>query len=331
MKKIGLIVNPKAGQGAEKNLELARKAIAGLKPVQVFTGPGVIGGDAIPDASLINIPEGETGRKVTQWLAVQLAQQEIDAIVVIGGDGTMTDVAFALLEAGDQQPILGIGAGSTNIGGLVTCQAAEVEELASTELSVKNIDALAASCNGENLALAFNDMVIGTTMVGTLDGVVCDLDASQHLQGVRVPGRPQAIGTITALVSKKSPDGSVEVASGSQVGTVITGFAHADRFYGKAIAGGVCLTALVGLPAGCLVCEQPLVRVQLEISDLVTVEPVRSAYTSLAEADTIHITGIGPPAVLIADGNPLKALTPDNQVFIQVLRNAVRMLRVVKQ
>lgn len=331
MKKIGLIVNPKAGQGAEKNLEIARKAVAGLKPVQVFTGPGVIGGDAFPNASLIDIPESETGRKVTQWLAVQLAQQGVDAIVVIGGDGTMTDVAFALLEAGDQQPILGIGAGSTNIGGLVTCQAAEVEELASAELSFENIDALAASCNGKNLALAFNDMVIGTTMVGTLDGEVCDLNASQHLQGVRELGRPQAIGTITALVSKKSPDGSVEVASGSQVGTVIAGFAHADRFFGKAIAGGVCLTALVGLPAGCLVCEQPLVRVQLELSDLVAVEPVRSAYTSLAEANTIQITGIGPPAVLIADGNPLKALTLDDQVHIRVLRDAIRMLRIVEQ
>ena len=48
MKKIGLIVNPKAGHGAEKNLEIARKAVAGLKPVQVITGPGEIGGDAIP-------------------------------------------------------------------------------------------------------------------------------------------------------------------------------------------------------------------------------------------------------------------------------------------
>jgi hypothetical protein len=173
--------------------------------------------------------------------------------------------------------------------------------------------------------------VIGTTIVGTLDGEICDLDASQHLEGVRVAGIPQAIGTDTALVSKKSPGGISDVALGSQVGTVIAGFAHPNRFYGKAIVGGVCLSALVGLPAGCLVCEQPLVRVQLAAADLAAIEPVRSAYTSLAEADTIQVNGIGPPAVLIADGNPLKALVPDDQVTIRVLQDAVRVLRIVEQ
>jgi hypothetical protein len=156
-----------------------------------------------------------------------------------------------------------------------------------------------------------------------------DLDAPERLAGKSVIAQPRPLGAGQARVVKQSPGKMVEVASGLRVGTVIVGFSHGRHFYGKAIAGGVCLTAVVGLPAGCLVSEQPLVRVKLTANELLEAEPVRSTYVSLTEADAIQVSGITGPAVLCADGNPLKRLEPDDRVQIQVRLNLVEILRPI--
>ncbi len=324
----GLVVNPTAGRGAKRNLAIARQVMEALAPNRILTGPGQLGEAAAPEAEILSIAD-RAGRAATQWIAREAARAGIDALVVIGGDGTMADVAFALMEAGSRCPILGVGVGSTNVGELVTCSAADIAQLANCQFAAEGVDALVAGCNGQDLALAFNDVVIGTTIVGTLNARVCDLDASEHLAGKRVVGRPRPVGTATALVTKTSRRGVVEVAGGFAVGTVIVGFAHSRRFYGKAIVGGVCLTAAVGWPAGCLVCEQPLVRMDLDPDGLLAAEPIRSAYVSLTEADTIHVTGVGAPAVLCADGNPLRRLETEDKVQIGVRPNAVDVLRPV--
>lgn len=327
---VGLIVNPVAGLGAVRNLELAARVIEMLGADQVFCGPGSLGGVAIPQAQQVAAPDLQ-GRAMSQWLARELASKSLDALVVVGGDGTMADVAFALLEAGSHCPILGIGAGSTNVGNLITCRAGAVEALGSAKFSTQPVDALVASCNDRELALAFNDVVIGTTIVGTLAGQVCDLDAVAFLRGERKLGQPHAVGSHASLVAKATQGRVIEVARGMAVGTVIAGFAHHDHFYGKAIAGAVCLSDLAGWPAGCLVCTQPLVRTQLAAGDLAGVEPIHSSYVSLGAGETIEATGIGSPAVLCADGNPLKVLEIDDRACIRLHPNAVHVLQMNRE
>lgn len=324
---VGLIVNPVAGLGAQRNLDLARQVIEALKPDRVLTGPGQLGGMAVPAAEIM--PTTLSRRAATQFLAREAAQAGMAAIVVVGGDGTMADVAFALVEGGCRCPILGIGAGSTNVGSLISCQAADITHLAGCQFSPTSIDGLLAGCNETLLALAFNDVVIGTTVVGTIDGELVDLDALERLAGNSVIGQPRPLGAGEARVVKQSPGRTAEVASGLKVGTVIVGFSHGRHFYGKAITGGVCLTAVVGLPAGCLVCEQPLVRVRLAANELLEAEPVQSTYVSLAEADAIQVSGLEAPAVLCADGNPLKWLEPEDRVQIRVRLNLVEILRPI--
>lgn len=323
---VGLVVNPAAGLGARHNLEIARQAVAALGPVRVVTGPGALGGEAAPGAEVVSLA-GRSGRAATRLVAAEAAQAGCRAIVAIGGDGTLADVAFALVQSRARCPILGVGAGSTNVGGLVTCLAADVAQLAHADFAAHTVAALTAGCNESLLALAFNDVVIGTTVVGTLHGEVVDLDAAERLDGRTVVAEPQPVGRAGAEVIRISPGRVVKVAAGLEVGTVVAGFADGKRFYGKAIAGAVCLTGLAGLAAGCLVCDRPLVRTRLEAGELVAVEPLRSAYVSLADSDTLQVTGVGPPAVLCADGNPLKRLEPEDRVHIRVRTTAVEVLR----
>lgn len=327
---IGLIVNPVAGAGAERNLDLTCAALDNLEWNAVLVGPAELGHAAAPEAQIIPIPALH-GRAVSQWYARAMAAAGADLLVVVGGDGTMADVAAALAAMGSQIPILGIGAGSTNVGDLITCRGDSVGLLRDAQFVVQTLDALVASCNGEELGLAFNDVVIGATVVGTLGGRVCDLDAVAFGAGERRVGRPQPVGAARALVKKHHRDRVVTIAQGEEIGTVIAGFVHHPCFYGKAIVGGVCLTDLAGLPAGCLISAQPLVRTQISRDELAVVEPLRSVYVSLGDDEQIEVTGLGAPAVLCADGNPLAVLTLNDVVQIRVGRQAARVVRMVTE
>jgi hypothetical protein len=46
-RRVGLIVNPCAGRGAEENLLTARRAIVALSPEVIVTAPGELGGAAL--------------------------------------------------------------------------------------------------------------------------------------------------------------------------------------------------------------------------------------------------------------------------------------------
>ncbi len=328
---IGLIVNPASGLGAAHNLEVARRLVQALAPQDICTGPGQLGEEAvtgIAQAAIVPI-EGRTGRAASQAIAQAALRKGVQALAVVGGDGTLADIAFAIARAGARCPILGIGAGSINAGALVTCKASQVGELAGADFAVRTVTALEAECNGDVLAFAFNDIVIGTTIVGMTQNELCDLDANAFLNGERVLGVPRPVGSPTASVTKRSETRRLLVSAGTSVGTVIAGLTSYDCFFGKAVVGGVCLSSLVGIPAGCLVCDQPLVRTQLDREAHRNTEPIRSAYVSLDEGEVIEATGLAYPAVLCADGNPLKALQPADIARLRARPGAVEVLRIV--
>ncbi len=328
MNNIGLIVNPRAGQGSHMNLEIARKVITKLKAYTVHTGPGVFGGDAFSQASLIDIPESLEGREITQWIAAKLVQLNLDALVVIGGDGTMADIAFSFAKLELSCPIFGIGAGSMNSGALITLHKDEIDLLENAEFNIIAVDALVTGYNNQDMAVAFNDVVISNTIVGTVDGKLCDLDASLFLSGDQVKRPPIPVASSTSVVTKSSGDREIIVANGFDVGGVVVGFSDPDNFLGKAVVGGACLTALAGIPAGCMVSEHPLARAS--IGKISNWKPLKSNYISLAKGESINVTGMQNPAVLCADGNPIKQLELEDNISIRVLSRAIDVVQLKK-
>src|SRR5659263_241271 len=101
---IGIIVNPAAGAGKEFIESVVSSAIEMFKESRVIRPP---------------ISEG---REATMGASAELSSI-VDAILVVGGDGTMSDVAYSLFAEGAATPIIGIGAGSTNAGPLITVRA----------------------------------------------------------------------------------------------------------------------------------------------------------------------------------------------------------------
>ncbi len=324
---IGVIVNPKSGLGAAHNLRVAQQAVAALGADTVVTGSGTMGGDALPAARVLPIPAW-TGRAASQALARAALDSGVEALVVIGGDGTLSDVASVIYQAGIKCPLLGIGAGSINAGDLITCKAAQVDDLRGRDLRVERLNALEAAYNGRMMALAFNDIVIGTTIVGTVDGGYRDLDAKAFMDGRQERIQPHSVGREGARVVRRGASGEVLVSSGQAVGTVVVGFSQYECFFGKAIIGGVGLSSVAGAPAGCIVSDHPLVVVQLGLDEHLRTEPVHSAYVSLTGEDVIEVTGLDDPAVLCADGNPLALLRPADSSQMRVRPGAVDVLRL---
>jgi NAD kinase len=327
--RVGVIVNPTAGRASTVSLAAARRVAENLGAKVVLTGEGDLGAEAFsgwPGELRVHPAGNEIGCEKTRRVAQWISEQTADTFLVVGGDGTIAEVARILMETGSRIPIVGVGAGSTNAGRLITCRAAQAGDLRPEDLEIWNADCLVASRNGQLLGLGFNDVVIAYTVVGTIDGKRLDLDAAEHIRGRLVPGEPRSIGKQETKVSKICGTTVTRVAEGEGVGTVVAGFAE-PAFFGKAITGGVCLTVLAGLPAGCVVSASPLVRVGVSAQEILDAPPVVSRYVSLSDQTAIIVENTNEGAALCADGNPLCLLASADRVEITIRTGAVAAVR----
>ncbi len=328
--RIGLIINPYAGQGYQKNAAIASQLITLLNPKRILTGIGQQGESLVTQMGLTCQPfetESEPGRWQTVELARTLAGQNLDCLAIIGGDGTMADAATGIIEANSGMPILGIGVGSTNVGNLITCKADDLSGLTPDQLGIFPLNALLAYHEKRLLGIGFNDCAIGFTVVGTIKGKICNVDVKAKMRSENVPGIVRPIGTSATLVKRIFNNSETVIASGEKVAALIIGFAE-PQFIGKAVTGGICLASYTGVTAGCLVADQPLVQVELSRQDVLDLPPITSHYTSINESAKITITGVLAGAGVNVDGTPLKTLSHQDTITFTVKEKAINTIRV---
>lgn len=332
IKSIGVIINPRAGKGFAENAEIARLAAGKFQDVAIITGLGEMGAVAFSGVGNLEICPCEAcppGPQQTMALARALASRQVDLLLVVGGDGTMADVAFALVETTTAPPIMGIGMGSTNVGPLVTCRGSEVSGLDIDHLETDSLPAALVKYQQTLLGIGFNDCILGFTILGTLDGQVRDLDAQAKMKGINLLGDPdRPVGTPLTLIERISPAGTVEIARGEWVGSVAIGFS-APAFFGKAITGGICLAAYLNIPAGCLVSDCTMSRIEITRQEALALAVQRSNYVSFDETMCIRVSGMRNGTAVCADGNPLKILSPEDQVEFWVRPAAVRAVKSI--
>ena len=322
LERVGLIVNPHAGRGDA--IAIARDAIRALAPREILVGAGAMGADAVRDQSARVFDwSAHAGTARTKFLAQQFANENVDALIVIGGDGTLADVALTI--APRAVPLLGIGAGSANVGPLMTC--ANVTQLANARFATRALDGLIAGVNDGDLGLGFNDVVLDFTVLATVNDQIVNVDAAQKMIGANIPRDPEPVWTNDTRIVKKHARGETLVAHGDQVATMIVGLPD-ERFYGKAIAGGVILSSMLGDPAGCLVCNHLLVTTRVDRDAYYRAEPIISRYVGLNETDRVESTGLRDGVALCADGNPLKILRGDDRVQVRVARGLATSIRI---
>ena len=221
---------------------------------------------------------------------------------------------------------MGIGAGSTNVGPLITCHGKDVGNLDLNFLETVSLPAALVKFQGALLGIGFNDCILGFTVIGTLDGQVRDLDARAKMQGLNLLGQPDLVGTPLTLVERVSPSGTVEVAGGDWVSSVAIGFSD-PAFFGKAVTGGICLASYLHIPAGCLVTDSPMVRMETTRQEVLALGPVPLPIHQLRRND-VHP---GQRHALRHGGvrrrQPFEDSRPEDQVEFWVRPDAVQAVK----
>lgn len=306
--------------------------------------------------------EGSIGRKRALQrsdsvnAAIVMARSGADVLVVVGGDGTMADAALGVVLSGrpaETCPILGIGVGTSNVGALISIRlkglarpgknAFRAQDGASKqgwlngEGQIRSIchgggfvrvprRGLIAIADGEIVGVAFNDVVIGDTVLATVNGRKVDVRASSFMQRVIEPAIPSPVNGSDCEVALAKHDGSsITVARGTQVGQVVASILD-GRFVGKAISGGACLGDLLDMPAAVAVIDRPIVRVSIDEAGLFKISPVTTRTASFEESDTVRVRGIRQGACVCCDGNPVLEVPENSQALIIEIRASRKLV-----
>jgi len=314
IRKLGVIANPAAGKGRIFIQETTRKILEFFKDSQVIR-PHL---DRIREATVI---------------AANNLSQSVDAILVVGGDGTMSDVAYGLFKSGADTPILGIGAGSTNAGPLFTVKAWELNRLDPFALKVQVIGGILAGINGKPIGIGFNDIVLGDTILTSIRGHVVQVSAAEFMKGKKIPAPPQIAGTNDSEVSILHKGKTMEKTYSVHKGMFGQFFAAPleKRYLGKGLAGGTSLAAALGLPAGISIINEPLINYSIGIEEFLEKEPIITKTASFRENDEVIIMGLRDGTCLNIDGNPLVILRKADEVRLRYISSATRVLKLKEE
>lgn len=308
IKKLGIIMNPKAGRGGAVNENVATIAAGKFKNCQIIR-PHMQG----------------KGRDETK-ASVNEISSIVDVILVVGGDGTLSDTAYSLFKSGTATPILGVGAGSTNAGPLVSVRVDDLDTLDPQALTVKDVGGILALLNGEQAGLGFNDIVLGDTVLATMNDSIVQVSAADFMKGKKTPAPPSRVGTSVSEVNIERSEGEVKRIHNGDFGQLFAAPLE-KRYLGKGLAGGTSLATALGLPAGIAITSEPLINYSIGQEDLLAMEPIVTKTASFRKEDTVFITGIREGTCLNVDGNPLALLGPDDEIKIQYVPAAVKVVR----
>ena len=250
----------------------------------------------------------------------------VETIIGIGGDGTLAAIANTIIENGSSARLLGIGAGSSNVGPLVTVRGEDLERLNLSRLVERLIHGIEVQVNNEPMGIAFNDVTLSNLFFGTKDGTRVDLDARAMLNGVRHETRPCSVCGKETRIYK---NGTLMIdAQDTPIGQIIASPINDPLPYsGKAISGLICWGPYLGKEGVLTAASAVLIRTQIDQADLVAIEPLSLRQVSFGDGDTIEIVGLESEAVVILDGNPTCALSPDDRVTLHLRRSLLRAYR----
>ncbi|WP_456477968.1 diacylglycerol/lipid kinase family protein [Geoglobus ahangari] len=291
--RVGVVVNPRAGRGADA--ELVRSVVERLRPERVLAGQDDLGARYLDSSEIIEV-ERTFDRHDTVRL-VKAMDGLVDVIVVFGGDGTMSDAASAFPET----PLLCIGTGTTNVSPLLCppdFDPSTLVEVPFSGLYVRGFD-----------RVAFNDVVAGPTILATVDGKIREVDALAYMHGEVKPGNP------SKFYARVSAEGrTLEGVYGNIFISMLD-----SRYLGKGISGGASISAFVGFSCLIACLSHTVVVGSMSKESLRSIEPIKTETLSFDSSAKMYAE-----TVISADGNPF---THSQEVEVVYKKDVVRVLK----
>ena len=318
----GLIVHPAAGRGEVAIRELLPILFSRIKSVSLYIVSETIGASVAKEEGLeftqADVPVTSDFAFIERAVKAMLAEK-VDALIGVGGDGTLRAIANAIVASGAKVRLLGIGAGSSNVGPLVTIRGKDLERLDLSCLAERPIHGIEARVNDEPMGIAFNDVAFSNIFFGTRDGVRVDLDARAMLTGTKREAQPCSVcGERTRIYKNEQLmiDGM-----DMQMGQIIASPINDPLSYsGKAVSGMMCWGPYLSKEGILTVASAVLIRTRIDQGDIEAVEPLTLRQISFGDGDSVEIVALEGDAVLILDGTPTRALAPDDRVTLSLKR-----------
>lgn len=279
------------------------------------------GGELLPKTLPEPAPGTYLGR-FSEAMTALLAEKP-DLLISIGGDGTSAYAADWLLRSGISLPIFGFGAGTANVGPIVTEHDPE-NMPAPDSLQVVTMGAIEAlDSQGNHIAYGFNDLVIGNTLLGSVDGKTVTLDAyAMASEGAK--RTCSCLETIAGPEFKARKNGNLLSTAFPKIGQVVAAPIEKEQesFYGRAVTGALCFTP--GSPHRAAVYLSNVPIVCCEEAPYAYEEWLLGGQLLLMEGDTLQLEGLAPTVCAVADGNPY--LLPDGSVTLRYVPNLLKVL-----
>ena len=326
--RIGIVVNPNAGCGEREISSIVRKLLEILTGEEIHLIEGTLESRLAAELGIHTTVVSTFDNSILEASSstMLLLQSGIDVLIGIGGDGTLCDIASAILETGSTVQLLGIGAGSANVGPLVSLLAQDIDRLSLDRLHESRIHGIDAYVAGNLAGTAFNDIVLGNTYFGTRNGHRIDLDAVAKFSGEDRPAEPTSVCGPQTWIDKNNQ--RMLTTQNDAFAQIIASPLNESAVYaGKAISGLMCWAPYLGNHGVLAAANTVMVRTQLESDDLVNAEPLRLAHISFGRDDRLTIGELLANAVLVIDGNPTSLLNPSDVVTLQMRLDAIRVLR----
>lgn len=299
--KTALFYNPKAGSKLPPDRVL--RSLAAF-----FEGDELLAAD--PELCRYGLPitlaEAETdglGYFDTILARVRaLLDAGTERFACVGGDGTATYLRTALYLLGVDLPILGVAAGTANVGPIISLKMEELEGRHVSEAKEVSYDGVAVlKENGTLVSLAFNDVIVGDTFLATVEGQSCNVSVRALLErGELVPQRPREdlIGE-DFRVELNGRTLTPPLKDVRQI--VISSVAH-ESHYGRAVYGAIDKCDWSEKKGVITLCDH--IAVSFEDNDAGTERFSASQHLLFGPGDSVILRNFEAEAALVCDGNP---------------------------
>ena len=297
--KTALLYNYKAGKGLPAELVVRKLCDFFSGDELLVTDEGLLF-PALPVSYVV--PEETQGYFDAIKAKVKaLADAGAERFVSVGGDGTATYVKNAMYELGINFPILGVAAGTANVGPIVSVTLEQLEGRHISEAKEVCYDGIAVYVKDKFISLAFNDLIVGDTFLGTIDGQTCSLSVRALLErGEHTPVKPaEHIVTDDFVIEL---NGKELVPNREIIRQIVLSPVAHESHYGRAVYGPVGKCDWCEKKGVIALCDY--IAVSFE-EDGTGVDRISSTqYLIFGPNDQVALRGLTEEACLVCDGNP---------------------------
>ncbi len=298
--KVAVIFSPGAGQ-RQRFFTIGEQLQGMFAGHELVTCTGSFGGDYLPGAAVCEADRSGGYVQTLGCITRALMAHKPDLLVSVGGDGIASYIADAMLTAGGNVPMMGVAAGTANVGPIVCVTPEELEQYDAASWQYTTVSAVEV-LSGAHVGYAVNDVVIGNTFLGTTDdGGIANFSA----RAMALAGRKEicaADGNICTEEFTVIKNGKPMGHHIARPGQIIVSPLDRDRLEGRAIYGALCSAAYTPCKGALALTETVMISAEAEDAGMESFCPIE--HLLFGPGDSVAISGFTETADLILDGNP---------------------------